>query len=85
MNFILIIIAVVVLLSAGLFFFQSKILFHPVVLDKDYKFKFDLPFEEKFIKYSENKMIDAVLFKPSNPSVRILYIHGNAGSLMEWG
>jgi uncharacterized protein len=80
--FLLVLIALGV---AALFVFQSKLLFYPTVIDKKYIFKFDIPFEEKFIKYGDGKEIHGLLFKPTQPVARILYFHGNGGALDSWG
>lgn len=77
----------VTLAYSGLYFFQYKLLFYPSELTPDYifKFKYDIPFEEKTIKYAGDKFIHALLFKPTNPVGRIMYFHGNGGALDSWG
>ncbi len=76
---------VIILGIFALFFFQSRLLFYPTSLDKNYVFKFDVPFEEKFISYGDQEIIHGLLFKPAYPTGRILYFHGNGGALDSWG
>lgn len=79
-----ILIALVVIAFVLLFFFQSKLLFHPVKLEKGFIFNFTLPYEEKFFTYG-NKSIHGLFFKAANPKVRIIFFHGNMGALDTWG
>ena len=85
MKLILFFSTVLILCVSVLYFFQSKLLFFPVHLEKNHVFKFDMPFEEKFISYGDQEIIHGVLFKPSHPVGRILYFHGNGGALDSWG
>lgn len=59
--------------------FQDKILFHPEVLDTNYKFNFEVPFDEVFLPVSNTDTIHLVHFKTSKHDVKgnILYFHGN--------
>lgn len=67
-----------------LFLFQSKLLFHPVKLQKDFVFKFSSSFEEKFYPYNKN-VLHGLLFKSVQPKARMIFFHGNAGALDSWG
>lgn len=86
-----ILIAVLVLSASSALYFQPHLMFHPVAIPQDYKFNFDLPFEEKFISYGEDssskseKQIHALLFSIPSPKCRLLYFHGNGSSLDTWG
>lgn len=77
--------AVYVILCIGLYFYQEKIIFYPEKLPENYKFKFDNDFEEVTIRTKDNKNLNAVLFKAQNPKGVIFYLHGNGGSVKDWG
>ncbi len=64
---------------------QEQILFHPVHLKKDYKFRFDADFEELNLKTADNKYIHALYFKTKQPKAVILFFHGNTGALHNCG
>ena len=85
LKFIFLFGTIIILIIAGLSLLQVKILFHPTFLEKNYIFKFDVPFEEKFIAYGKQENIHGLLFKPIQPIARILYFHGNGGALDSWG
>jgi len=74
-----------VMIGASLYFLQEKIMFFPTVLEQDYSFEFNHPFEELFLKPTEDVSINALHFKAENPKGVILYFHGNAGDLSRWG
>ena len=84
-SFLIIIITHYLALMTGLYTFQEKIIFRPTSLDMNYKFEFDVPFEELFFKTDEETTINALLFKTEVPKGVILYFHGNAGNLQRWG
>lgn len=73
------------MIGASLYFLQEKLLFLPTVLEQDYQYEFANPFEELFLKPSEDVSINAVHFKTEKPKGVILYFHGNAGDLSRWG
>ena len=68
-----------------LFFIQEKFIFPTEKLDKDYKFSYAQKFEEINIKTQDGKMLNGLLFKADSSKGLIFYLHGNAGSLKEWG
>ncbi|MGC1472456.1 MAG: alpha/beta hydrolase [Psychroserpens sp.] len=74
-----------VMIGTSLYFFQEKLLFLPTVLEADYEYQFEHPFEEIFLKPADNVSINAIHFKTENPKGVILYFHGNAGDLSRWG
>jgi len=74
-----------VLICVGLYFFQEKLLFFPDRLDKSYKFTFTQPFDEINIKTKDGKSINGLLFKTDSAKGLVFYLHGNAGSLANWG
>lgn len=67
------------------FMFQEKMIFFPKKLDKDYQFSFDQPFEEIHIPTPDQKILHGLLFKSDSSKGLIFYLHGNAGSLGNWG
>ncbi len=74
-----------VLLCAGVYFYQEKIIFYPEKLPENYKFSFDGSFEEITIRTKDEKNLSSVLFKTQNPKGVIFYLHGNGGSIKGWG
>lgn len=74
-----------VLICVGLYFFQEKLLFLPDRLDKDYKFSFNQTFDEINIKTKDGKLLNGLLFRVDNAKGLVFYLHGNAGSLANWG
>ncbi|WP_369992709.1 alpha/beta hydrolase [Winogradskyella sp.] len=77
--------ALYVMIGSALYFFQEKLMFLPSTLAQDYKYQFDYPFEELFLKIEDEATINALHFKAENPKGVILYFHGNAGDLSRWG
>lgn len=68
-----------------LYFKQEKFFFNPKVLAKDYVFEFDRPFEELNIPVGTKDSLNAVLFKTPESKGVVLYFHGNAGAIHDWG
>lgn len=68
-----------------LYFFQDRLIFFPQKLPVDHTFYFDGDFEEKFFQVDDKIMIHALHFFSKSPKGVILYFHGNAGSLEDWG
>jgi fermentation-respiration switch protein FrsA (DUF1100 family) len=68
-----------------LYFFQEHLIFFPQKLAIDHTFNFDGDFEEKYFHVDEETTIHALYFFAQNPKGVILYFHGNAGSLEDWG
>lgn len=69
----------------ALYFFQEKLIFYPDKLERSYQYSFDESYEEMMIKTSDDKLINALLFKADITKGLIFYLHGNAGSLESWG
>jgi len=74
--------SVLFLVSCG---FQEKLIFYPTKLESGYKFVFDQEFEEINVKTTDNKLLNAILFKADTSKGVIFYLHGNAGALNSWG
>lgn len=68
-----------------LYFFQEKLIFFPDKLDKSYKFSFAQPFEEVNITTKDGDLLNGLLFKSDSSKGLVFYLHGNAGSLKNWG
>jgi len=73
------------MIGTSLHFLQEKLLFLPTELNQDYKFQFEQPFEELFLKPEKNVSLNALHFKAEDAKGVILYFHGNAGDLNRWG
>ncbi|MBQ0767997.1 MAG: alpha/beta hydrolase, partial [Bizionia sp.] len=68
-----------------LYFKQERFFFNPKHLEKDYVFEFTESFEEVNIEVEKDLFLNAVLFKAEVPKGVILYFHGNAGAIHDWG
>ena len=68
-----------------LYFFQGRLIFFPQKLAIDHTFSFDGDFEEKFFQVDDETMVHALHFFSKNPKGVIIYFHGNAGALDDWG
>ena len=84
------IMAFIVILILGVYIFlyvkQERFFFNPKVLAKDYSYSFEQPFEEINIAVEDDVNLNALLFKTDSISKGlILYFHGNAGAIHEWG
>lgn len=82
------IIVTLVYCSVGiaLYHLQEKLLFHPVPLDPDFKFSFDIPFREFNIAMNETDTLNMIQFSPSGSAPRgaIIYFHGNRGNITRY-
>lgn len=68
------------------YIFQDQIVFQGKTLAHDFRFDFDQPFEEHFIKVSRQDSLHAILFKTdADARGLVLYFHGNADNLNRWG
>jgi alpha-beta hydrolase superfamily lysophospholipase len=67
------------------YWLQETLIFHPTVLTKDYTFKFETDYEELYLEVAPNIHLHALHFKAENSKGIVFYVHGNAGSLQDWG
>lgn len=68
----------------ALYFFQTRLIFYPAKLAKDFKFR-TIPFrEEVFLKTADGETINGLFFPGEDKTKAILYFHGNAGDLSGW-
>ncbi len=73
-------------IAMGFFYFnQEKFFFNPKKLASSYQYKFDSKFEEINISVDNKNTLNTLLFKSENSKGVILYLHGNAGALHDWG
>lgn len=63
---------------------QEKLLFFPEKLAADYKFDFKNLKQEFFVDV-DGAQLNVLRFYPSQIRGSVLYFHGNAGSLKDWG
>ena len=83
--------AIHLIASITIYFFQDNIIFQRKTLPKDYLFTFhrdssQAKLEEYFIKTADGDSLNALLFKTKLKSKGlILYFHGNADNLQRWG
>ena len=82
---ILVLLSIYIMVISLLYFLQEKMLFLPSVLDQNYTYNFEQPFEELFLNMEDGAIINAIHFKTEHPKGVILYFHGNAGDLSRWG
>jgi uncharacterized protein len=84
--FLLIPVVLVALLLGLIYLFQEKLIFFPQPLKRDYVFRFRQPFEEVFLDSAAGgTVLHALHFKTESPKGVVLYFHGNAGNLRDWG
>ena len=68
--------------------FQRQFIFHPVTLPQNFQFKFDnvsTSWQEINVEAQDGLPLNALLFKADNPNGVIVFFHGNAGNLNQWG
>jgi len=63
---------------------QEKFIFKPEVLDKDFLYKYDIPFKELFFDIEPGVQINGLHFFRTNPKGLIFYLHGNTRSIKGW-
>jgi uncharacterized protein len=68
-----------------IYFYQENLIFHPEKLDQSFQFDFDQKFEEKFIRTTDDKKLNSLLFKVPESKGLIFYLHGNGGSVNSCG
>lgn len=74
------------IVCAWYYFRQESVIFQPSRLATDHDFDFDRPFEEHWIEVEPGVELNALLFPASRGDNRVvLYLHGNAGHLQDWG
>jgi len=83
-KWLLLILIIYVAAGMALYFFQTKLLFHPEPLPQDHAFVFENPFEERKVLYDSSTLFSIVRFQPLNDSAKkgaIIYFHGNMNNI----
>ncbi len=80
-----IILGIYLIICGLLFIFQEKLIFLPQKLNSTHQFSFWQDFKEMSFKMKDGVLLNGVLFKAVNSKGLIFYLHGNAGSLDNWG
>lgn len=82
----LVVVGLYLLIGCLLILFQEKLLFVPQPLSDDFEYQFPGNFESIFLETDNgNARLNALHFKTENPKGVMLYFHGNAGHLADWG
>ena len=78
-KWLLIIISAYVIIGAGLYLLQEKILFHPVPLEAAYHYKFSNPYKEINLPVNDEKNLSIIQFTVADSICKgvVLYFHGN--------
>lgn len=74
----------VVLLSVLTYLVQERLIFKPEKLKHDFRFEYDIPFEELFFDPAPGVRINGLHFYRPEPKGLILYLHGNTRSIKGW-
>ena len=64
---------------------QEKLLFHPTKLPQNHRFHFDIPFEEVSLTAKDDVILNLLHFKSTDTKGVVLFLHGNGGTLNDWG
>lgn len=82
----IVLVVVYAVICAAVYWVQERLLFHPTVLEAGFVFPFgETPFEERYIEVEQGVKLHALHFKVPEPKGLVFYVHGNAGSLHDWG
>ena len=71
-------------LSLIVYFFQDRFIFKPEKLKQDFRFRYDIPFNEMFFDIEPGVRINGLHFYREEPHGLILYFHGNTRSIKGW-
>lgn len=77
------VISLYVAVNIALYFFQTRLLFHPSKLSKSFRFTVPTGTTELFLKTTDGETINALYYAGQRDET-ILYLHGNAGDLSGW-
>lgn len=72
-------------LCAFLYFYQEQLIFFPRQLSSDFKFSFEMAFEEIQIPVEEDATLSGLWFQQDSAKRLVFYLHGNGGALDGWG
>jgi len=78
---------VLIYIGLALFFYwkQESFLFHPRTTHADFQYDFFYPHNELWFDTPNDGRIHGLEFKAENSKGVVFYLHGNAGSLRDWG
>ena len=82
---VLVALLVYLFICLAAYLWQERLLFHPTVLARDFIFPFETDFEELYLDVAPGVQLHALHFKAESPKGLVFYVHGNAGSLHDWG
>lgn len=74
-----------VLAMTALYFGQEQMIFHAARLPEDFKYESSQPYEDCSIRCRDGNTLNGLLFKTAQPKGVVLYLHGNAGTIAQWG
>jgi pimeloyl-ACP methyl ester carboxylesterase len=74
-----------VLVCTWLYFNQESLLFYPHRLPAGYHFQFPGRYNERRIAAADGTALSGVLFRADSAKGLVFFLHGNGGSLAEWG
>lgn len=82
---ILTLLGLIILVYGLLYFLQERLIFFPEVLSAKHQFRFAHSFEEVWLQTDGEEKIHGIWFEKSDAKGRVLFLHGNAGSVAGWG
>jgi len=71
-------------LAIAVYLVQEFFIFKPEKLKADFKYRYDVPFEELFFDIEPGVRINGLHFKTTKPLGLVLYFHGNSRSIKGW-
>jgi hypothetical protein len=71
-------------LCTAVYFLQERLIFQPEELPRDFRFNFPGAFDEHRIVV-DGAELSALWFRAQQAKGTVFYLHGNAGSLRQWG
>ncbi|MFK7948667.1 MAG: alpha/beta hydrolase [Saprospiraceae bacterium] len=74
-----------ILICLALFLIQEKLLFFPYELPQNHQYNFNDFFEEINLEAKDGTTLHGVHFKVEKPKGVILFLHGNGGTINDWG
>ena len=81
----ILLISLYIIAMSFFYFNQENFYFNPKTLTTDFQYNFDSKFEEINIPVDQNNTLNTLLFTSEDSKGVILYLHGNAGALHDWG
>ena len=81
----IVIIALYLVITFMLLSFQEQLIFRSEILPQDHVFTSSVPFEELYLKATDDAIIHGLHYKQESPKGVIVYFHGNAQTLEYWG